>query len=110
MQEDEEEDVPQEADIPADSKAAAQQALGSRTHTTSSGSSLQLPESEQQPRKRSFSKLAKSAIFREVSHSECSSVKQTNLWQVVLAKVREMKAEEEKQRTINESTGKASSK
>jgi len=95
MQEDEDEDAPQEADIPADSKAAAQQALGSRSTTaSSSGSSLQPPESEQQPRKRSLSKLAKSGIFREV----------------VLAKVREMKAEEEKQRTIDESTGKSTSK
>lgn len=91
MQEDEEEDVPQEADVPADSKAAAKQAMSAR-HDSSS--SLQLPEYDQQPRKRSLSKLAKSAIFREV----------------VLAKVREIKAEEEKQKTISQATGKSSTR
>ncbi|KAI7515661.1 hypothetical protein KC316_g21390, partial [Hortaea werneckii] len=40
-------------------------------------------------RKRSLSKIAKGAIFREV----------------VLAKVKEMKAQEEQQRTISEATG-----
>ncbi|CAK4031848.1 Calcium calmodulin-dependent kinase [Lecanosticta acicola] len=76
MQEDEEDDVPQEADVPADAKAAAEQAVGG---SKSAGSS---------ERKRAWSRAAKSAIFREV----------------VLAKVREMKAEEEKQRTISAAT------
>ena len=54
MQEDEEEDVPQESDVPADAKAAAEQAVGK----DASGSS---------DRKRAWSRAAKSAIFREVS-------------------------------------------
>ncbi|KXT04959.1 hypothetical protein AC578_10305 [Pseudocercospora eumusae] len=80
MQEDEEEDVPQEADVPADALAAADQATRGRE---GSNASLTVPGGEP-TRKRSLSKLAKSAIFREV----------------VLAKVREMKAEEEKAKTV----------
>ncbi|KAK4629564.1 Calcium/calmodulin-dependent protein kinase cmkA [Fulvia fulva] len=90
MQEDEEEDVPQEADVPADPIAAADQSISHRHGSTTSTSSLAPPEHEPQ-RKRSLSKLAKSAIFREV----------------VLAKVREMKAEEEKQKTMSEHTSKS---
>ncbi|KAK0833547.1 Calmodulin-dependent protein kinase cmk2 [Friedmanniomyces endolithicus] len=87
MQEDEEESVPQGADVPADPKKAAEEAM--HAHAAGAGG-LKPPESEL-PRKRSFSKLAKTAIFREV----------------VLAKVREMKAQEEQQRTISEATGAA---
>lgn len=66
MQEDDEEDVPQEADVPADSLAAADDATKhSRQGSTSSG--LKVPEDQDPARKRSLSKLAKSAIFREVS-------------------------------------------
>lgn len=65
LQEDEEEDVPQEADVPADALAAADQAVGGRSREGST-SSLQPPEGDPN-RKRSLSKLAKSAIFREVS-------------------------------------------
>ena len=63
MQEDEEEDVPQEADMPADSKKAAQEAVDH--HHPQPG--LAPPEEKEAGRKRSLSKMAKSAIFREVS-------------------------------------------
>lgn len=69
MQEDEEEDVPQEADVPADAKAAAEQAGLPRHDNTANNSGLKPPEDSQPHRKRSLSKLAKSAIFREVSRS-----------------------------------------
>lgn len=64
MQEDEEEDVPQEADIPADPKVAAEQALAA--HGQASESGLKPPE-QGLPKKKSLSKIAKGAIFREVS-------------------------------------------
>lgn len=64
MQEDEEEDVSQEADIPVDSSEAARQALDANR---TSGGGLKPPEDGEMRRKRSLSKLAKSAIFREVS-------------------------------------------
>lgn len=60
MQEDDEEHVPQEADVPADPHKAAQEAM-----RVKSGPGLQVPEQEL-PRKKSLSKLAKTAIFREV--------------------------------------------
>ncbi|KAI7314567.1 Calcium/calmodulin-dependent protein, partial [Hortaea werneckii] len=105
MQEDEEEDVPQEADVPADARRAAEEAQkGSRPGSSSGGTGatgggagagggLKPPDDGQGgvPRKRSLSKIAKGAIFREV----------------VLAKVKEMKAQEEQQRTISEATGNA---
>ena len=97
MQEDEEEDTPQDADVPAHAKEAAGEQLASGTITTTgldtnstaSGMSaafgvpaaaggLQVPE-QTLSKKKSLTKLAKGAIFREV----------------VLAKVREMKADEE---------------
>ena len=64
MQEDEEEDVPQEADMPADPKKAAQEAWDYQH--PSHGSSLAPPDDPTVRRKRSLSKMAKSAIFREV--------------------------------------------
>jgi len=91
MQEDDEEDVPQEADVPADSLAAADDAK-SRSRQDRPSSALQVPADQDPGRKRSLSKLAKSAIFREV----------------VLAKVREIKAEEEAQKTISEASTKSS--
>ncbi|OTA33374.1 hypothetical protein BTJ68_07365 [Hortaea werneckii EXF-2000] len=97
MQEDEEEDVPQEADVPADARRAAEEAQkGSRPGVVAvrgAGGGLKPPDDGQGgvPRKRSLSKIAKGAIFREV----------------VLAKVKEMKAQEEQQRTISEATGNA---
>ncbi|KAH9828745.1 Calcium/calmodulin-dependent protein kinase [Teratosphaeria destructans] len=83
MQEDEEEAVPGEADVPLDAKKAAQDAATAHAHPSAGG--LKPPEHEV-GRKRSLSKLAKTAIFREV----------------VLAKVREMKAKEEEQKTISQ--------
>lgn len=60
MQEDEDEDVPQEADVPADAEQAAREALDAHQSTAENGANP--------PRKRrSLSKMAKSAIFREVS-------------------------------------------
>jgi calcium/calmodulin-dependent protein kinase I len=65
MQEDEEDDVPQAADIPADSRKAAKEAMSAHDKSSSS-SSLQPPDTGV-PRKKSLSKIAKGAIFREVS-------------------------------------------
>lgn len=66
MQEDEEEDMPAAADIPANAKQAAQEAQSAHSRTPSTG----LAPPEQEPgRKRSLSSLAKSGIFREVSPS-----------------------------------------
>lgn len=67
MQEDEEEDAPQTADIPADPRKAAQEAQAA--HMPASGGGLKVPEHDL-PRKRSLSKLAKTAIFREVCWPE----------------------------------------
>jgi calcium/calmodulin-dependent protein kinase I len=77
MQEDETEDVPGQADVPADAKAAAGDALSGQDGgkgletSTDAGSSA--------GGKRSLSNIAKGAIFREV----------------VLAKVREAKEQEQ---------------
>lgn len=87
MQEDEEEDVPGEADVPANAKEAAGEALAG--HSTSRG--LSTTESAAgAPHKRSLSKIAKGAIFREV----------------VLAKVREMKEEEDRKKFEAEAASK----
>jgi len=81
MQEDEEQDVPEGGDVPAGAEEAAGRVLASSSGVTDGG--LKVPEDDPSlTRKRSLSKLAKSAIFREV----------------VLAKVRETKAEEERER------------
>lgn len=64
LQEDEEEEQPNESDVPADSLQAADQAAHAHSRGQSS-SSLAVPAGEP-TRKRSLSKLAKSAIFREV--------------------------------------------
>ncbi|KAF1997635.1 Ca/Cm-dependent protein kinase A [Amniculicola lignicola CBS 123094] len=77
MQEDEEEDVPGEADMPANAREAAGEALAA--HSTERGlttSNTAAPKAGSG--KGRLSKIAKSAIFREV----------------VLAKVREMKEQE----------------
>jgi calcium/calmodulin-dependent protein kinase I len=80
MQEDEEEAVPGEADMPANAMETAGEALAA--HNTEKGLNApdQLPQTSQ-PRHRSLSKLARGAIFREV----------------VLAKVREMKEQQAKE-------------
>lgn len=76
MQDEEEEDE-HHSDVPANAKEAAGSALASGKPLEGG---LKVPEEGQEVvRKRSLSKLAKSAIFREV----------------VLAKVRELKADEE---------------
>ncbi|KAK4550116.1 hypothetical protein LTR36_003083 [Oleoguttula mirabilis] len=90
MQEDDEEDVPQEADMPADPQKATQEAQNAHGLPSGGAGGLQLPQDPNLPRKRSISKLAKSAIFREV----------------VLAKVREMKAQEEHDRAVAEASKK----
>jgi len=88
MQEDEEEDVPGQADVPSNPKAAAQNALSGADagHGSSSGST-----SSSDPPKKSLSKIAKGAIFREV----------------VLAKVREMKQAEDAAKMEQEAQEKA---
>jgi calcium/calmodulin-dependent protein kinase I len=80
MQEDEEEEVPQSGDMPAGAQEAAGEALANQKEKPL-GVGLSVPTQEV-THKRSLSKLAKGAIFREV----------------VLAKVREMKADEEAQK------------
>ncbi|TVY44812.1 Calcium/calmodulin-dependent protein kinase [Lachnellula occidentalis] len=91
MQEDDEEGIPGQADVPADAKAAAGAALagGDAGHglgtSTSAGSA---PGG-----KKSLSKIAKGAIFKEV----------------VLAKVREMKEAEQAAKMEKEVTEKSKS-
>ncbi|KAF2753207.1 calcium/calmodulin-dependent protein kinase [Pseudovirgaria hyperparasitica] len=79
MQEDDEGEAPGEADVPANARQAAGEAVA--THVAGSSSKPGLSTSDE-PAKKSLSKAAKSAIFREV----------------VLAKVREMKANEDKEK------------
>ncbi|KAI9893099.1 MAG: hypothetical protein M1814_000646 [Vezdaea aestivalis] len=81
MQEDEEEDVPGAADIPADPTQAAKGAVGAASAATG----------EPGP-KKSLKTLTKGAIFREV----------------VLAKVRELRAAEEKAKIEKAATERAS--
>ena len=84
IQEDEEEDGLGEADVPANAKESAGQALSAhrddRTLTTS-----------ETPKKKSLSKIARGAIFREV----------------VLAKVREMKEQEIREKDLKQVEDKA---
>ncbi|KAL1303633.1 hypothetical protein AAFC00_006993 [Neodothiora populina] len=83
MQEEEEEEDAAEHDVPAHAKEAAGAALASDKPLEGG---LKVPEeSPEVTRKRSLSKLAKSAIFREV----------------VLAKTRELKAEQEAEKVRN---------
>lgn len=80
MQEDEEDDVPGQGDVPADAKAAAGAALAGGASGSASASLPTSTEAGPAPGgKRSLSSIAKGAIFREV----------------VLAKVREMKEKEQ---------------
>ncbi|KAI9834758.1 MAG: hypothetical protein M1819_002844 [Sarea resinae] len=88
IQEDEEEDVPGSADVPADSQEAAGQALSHHSPERN----LSTSESPLGGGgKKRLSNIAKGAIFREV----------------VLAKVREMKEEEERQKMERHVTEKA---
>jgi calcium/calmodulin-dependent protein kinase I len=76
MQEDDEEDTPGQTDVPADAKAAAGAALSGVD--AGAGLSTSTSAGSAPGGKKSLSKIAKGAIFREV----------------VLAKVREMKEQE----------------
>ncbi len=71
MQEDEEEHGWEHGDMPRDSKAAAEEAVSSHESAAGAGlgrpGGLAAPQDQEVQRKRSLSKLAKSAIFREVS-------------------------------------------
>jgi calcium/calmodulin-dependent protein kinase I len=92
MQEDEEDDAPGQADVPANAKAAAGEALsgadaGHGLPTDSAAGSA--PGG-----KKSLSSIAKGAIFREV----------------VLAKVREMKQAEDAAKMEQEAQEKAANK
>lgn len=90
MQEDEEEGVPGEADVPANAREAAGEAIAS--HSTATGLATKETTGTGKGPSR-LSQLAKGAIFREV----------------VLAKVREMKdkeAQEEFERKAAESGAK----
>ena len=77
MQEDEQEDVPGQADVPADAKAAAGAALSGED--VGAGLATSSEAGSGPGGKRTLGNLAKGAIFREV----------------VLAKVREAKEQEE---------------
>lgn len=75
MQEDEEDTAPGQADVPADAKDAARSAppltgehAGAHLHSSSSSS----PPKE----KRSLSKIAKGAIFREVVFAKVKELKE----------------------------------
>lgn len=80
IQEDESDEAPGDSDVPADAKAAAGAALAGNAGASSPGLATSTAAGSAPGGKKSLSKIAKGAIFREV----------------VLAKVREMK-ESEKQ-------------
>lgn len=89
MQEDEAEDVPGEADVPANAKEAAGEALAG--HAAGGQGLKEASETPKEaPHKRSLSNYAKGAIFREV----------------VLAKVREIKEKEAQEKFEEEAMGK----
>lgn len=90
MQEDEEDDVPGQADVPADAKAAAGAALTDKNAGAGLASSTSAGSAP--GGKKSLSKIAKGAIFREI----------------VLAKVREMKESEKQQQVEKEAQENAS--
>ncbi|KAI9770314.1 MAG: hypothetical protein M1840_003473 [Geoglossum simile] len=89
MQEDDEEDVPDEADVPARSGEAAGQTLAHSGPVSDPPKGLAVSEAPETSSKR-LSRLARGAIFREV----------------VLAKVREMKDEERKKEVEKSATEK----
>lgn len=91
MQEDEIEDVPGESDVPADAKAAAGAALSGE----GAGTALEAgAEGTASSGKKSFANITKGAIFREV----------------VLAKVREAKEQEQQLQVEKDAQDKASKK
>jgi calcium/calmodulin-dependent protein kinase I len=77
MQEDEQEEAPGQADVPTDANAAAGDALSVETTSKEMGTSAEAVSSAGS--KKSLSNIAKGAIFREV----------------VMAKVREAKEQEQ---------------
>jgi calcium/calmodulin-dependent protein kinase I len=79
MQEDDEEDMPGSADVPANAEQAAGLAVANQRRGVSPGRGLATSEHQE---KRSLSKIAKGAIFREI----------------VFAKVRELKEKEAHER------------
>jgi len=89
MQEDDEEGTPGQADVPADAKAAAGAALAGNDAGHGLGTSTSAGSAP--GGKKSLSKIAKGAIFREV----------------VLAKVREMKEQEQAAKMEKEVTAKS---
>jgi calcium/calmodulin-dependent protein kinase I len=95
MQEDDVEDVPGQADVPARATEAAGQALahgaGKSSKRGLSTISTPAPAASATEGKGRLSRLARGAIFREV----------------VLAKVREMKQEEERKKVEKTATEKA---
>ncbi|KAH0544514.1 hypothetical protein FGG08_001413 [Glutinoglossum americanum] len=92
MQEDEEDDVPGEADVPANPGEAARQTLSKvKSNPQKSPATSESTDAGAASGKGRLSRLARGAIFREV----------------VLAKVREMKSEEEKKQVEKAATGKA---
>ena len=91
MQEDETDSATGDADVPADSKAAAGQALSDENaNTRERGLSTSTDAGSKPGGKKSLSNVAKGAIFREV----------------VLAKVREMKDHEQTLKVASEAQAK----
>jgi calcium/calmodulin-dependent protein kinase I len=91
MQEDDDEDIPGGADMPANANEAAGQALTNVKSNPQKGiATSDSADAGAATGKRRLSRLARGAIFREV----------------VLAKVREMKNEEEKKQIEKAATGK----
>lgn len=91
MQEDELEDAPGQADVPADAKAAAGAALAG--DDASKGLATSTSPGPAPGARRTLSNIARGAIFREV----------------VLAKVREMKEAEKQAQMEKDAKGKAAS-
>lgn len=95
MQEDEEEEVPGEADVPANAEEVAAAVIADPSSMANDPKGLNTSEQVRGEKKRSLSRLARGAIFREV----------------VLAKVREMKEMQERakvERSVSEKARQAS--
>ncbi len=86
MQEDEADEVPGESDVPADAKAAAGAALSGEAAGAEKGLATDTEAGSEPGGKKSLGSIAKGAIFREV----------------VLAKVREMKEQENALKVVEE--------
>jgi calcium/calmodulin-dependent protein kinase I len=87
MQEDEGDDAPGQADVPANAHEAAGKAIAA--HSTARG--LNVTEAPPTTEKKKLSRLAKGAIFREI----------------VLAKVREIKEKEEREKMEKDASERA---